>query len=185
MNDEEIFGQNQYENFINHNGNRVCFALSRRCRLYKYDKKIGVNLSLYTDYISNELFDDFYLSVSEPCECFFDTVYVIYADVNVYNFSTNSFEKLDDFIFEANPKQWFTNELKLSSCHISDNSQVKIKISYTFGKVQYATRGFIGKKQYKDFYKEYKHNDDIVLESTLSAEDNPGGRRKNSDWEGF
>ena len=105
----------------------------------------------------------------------------------LFNFSPSNCEYLDEFVFECNQKKWYKNELKLSSCHIGDDSEVRIQISYHFGKVEYATHGFIGKKQYKDFYEDINKPDDVVLESVLTTEESIGGRRftHDNEWEGF
>lgn len=151
MKEEEIFGSEPYETFVSFEDCRFQFALARRCRLYRYDKLVGINFSVFFDHLDEDAIRNLpYVSVSEGCYDEED----IYLDVSVkgLNHTNNRFEDLGNFQFSAKSKDWVTQELRVRSDFIGDESDFTIKFTYAICRSEAYTAGFLRKRRDVYFY---------------------------------
>ena len=190
MRDEDIFGNDDFEIAISYANTRFKFALARKCKLYNYDKEIGVNFSVYFDNVDKISFNDlqnlssnydFGWKLTENNYLYgyrdrlgFDSkipfnVTVLLTDISVFNYDTNDYDDLGSFLFNINQKKWSTVELKLKSANINDDSSIKIKFDYKFIKTKPYKSGLLGRILN---YSEYVLSDNKTYElsSVLNGE---------------
>ena len=146
MKEEDIFGQEPYETFISFKNCRFQFALSRRCRLYRYEKLLGINFSVFFDHIDEETIRNLpsFSYGTDPSVP--DDIY-LEVEVKALNHNDKKFHELGKFNFSVRAKEWVTNELRVSSDFIGDESDFTIKFRYMLLRTEGHMVGFMKKRR--------------------------------------
>lgn len=178
MNIKDIFGEENSECYFNENGQRLAFSLSNQCRLYRYDKKIGVCLSVYFDHIDEMQLDDalsqqpvvsdinygFDVSVPGP---------QIAIKVLAHNYTTGN----DDVVEFTDNKSTFNMiskktaraEVLLSPEHINDDSVIHLQVKCVIGNVKYVKRALFSRNKSNVEIRTFNPKG-FELETTLTEE---------------
>lgn len=127
---------------------RISFKGGDKCRIYRFDKKIGVPLSLYCDYydepeLNNHLTSN--MVNSDVINNYMIGTYV-YVEVEAKNVDTGTYEKIDlkgGNLLEISSKRKSKVELTLSAEHINDDSKYQIRIHYRFISILEERKGFL------------------------------------------
>lgn len=153
MNISEIFDEDESKAYVSEHGQRLNFTLSNQCRLYHYDKTIGVRLGVYFDHVNNDIFDEEGGAVvsEENSYGFLEDVQGLQMNVKVYafNFDTNGYEFIDlggESAFPVENKRYFTKEVILRPQHLNQDGEVQLTVKYVIGDINYVQYGFLGRK---------------------------------------
>jgi len=181
MREEDIFGTESDEARISFEGNRFCFAIAKKCALYKYDKKIGINFSSFCDCfnpdsIDRNFYKDYTGMESVPNDGEFLKV-TLYA----FNFNTNSYDPEPFQLFlPIEMKKWSTMELKLNASNINDESKVRVKANFEVLVIRTVAVGFLGRKRETRAYC-LPCNETFELTSVISKEVTPAFNQSNNN----
>ena len=152
MREEDIFGENEFETFDTFLDNRFSFALARKCRLYRYDKLIGINFSVYADKIDQDSIIELpFIGTKETDFMMEDDIYLSVV-VEAYDYTNNKFVGIGKYNFPLRSKSWSTNELKVKSDFINDDSEFSIQFQYGLYRSSFRNTGFLKKKMVVDFF---------------------------------
>ena len=173
--DEIFINDNSREDVYKYN-QRFSFSLSNECRLYRYEKKIGVYLSIYFDSFDFSTLKEHFLSSrtklkSDECHYSSSNPY-IKLRAYAFNYDTQQYERIEirgnDGYYPCEHKKSKNGELILSPEHISSDSKIQIKFDYKFGFTKSESTGFL---HLNTSYFEYETSSDTLeLESVIQAQ---------------
>lgn len=186
MNISEIFDEDESKAYVSEHGQRFNFTLSNQCRLYHYDKTIGVRLGVYFDHVNNDIFDDEAGTVvsEENSYGFLEDIQGLQMNVKVYafNFDTNDYEFIDlggESAFPVENKRYFTKEVILKPQHLNQDGEVQLTVKYVIGDINYVQYGFLGRKT-KTVIRSFTPGK-AELKTTLVSERNCPGTQNNNN----
>ena len=166
MKKEDIFGTETNSFYACTNGIKYTIQLDNRCRLYRYEKKIGVLLGCFTKSINPDILNEL---LYDDSSCILESIKLT-AQVNVYNFEKQQFEKLQEITFGLNVNKRNTAELLLDAEHINNDGKIIVKIyhsiSFEYSKIEC---GFL-RRYYNICSKEIFKDKEITLETILEEE---------------
>lgn len=185
MREEDIFGITTGQAYISEIGQRICISLSDKCRLYKYDKRIGTYIDVYFDHIDKEQLkkEMRWRSYNEIYGTPFNKL-LMYLEIEAYNFDEDKYEAIqpkNTSYFEVENKNTKQLKILLKACHLDDNGSVKFKIKYLFKEHLSISTGFLGRKI--EFYSDtYESKETIILENKLLQEANGNNEIDEDNW---
>lgn len=186
MNISEIFDEDESKAYVSEHGQRFNFTLSSQCRLYHYDKTIGVRLGVYFDHVNNDIFDEEggAIASEENSYGFLEDVQGLQMNVKVYafNFDTNGYEFIDlggESAFSVENKRYFTKEVILRPQHLNQDGEVQLTVKYVIGDINYVQYGFLGRKT-KMVIRSFTPGK-VELKTTLVSERNFPGTQNNNN----
>ena len=99
MNVSDIFDENESKAYVSEHNQRFNFNISDQCRLYHYDKTIGVRLGVFFDHIDYDVFNEGngILVSSENTYAFLEEIQTPQLSIKVYalNFDNDKYEQID------------------------------------------------------------------------------------------
>lgn len=150
---DEIFNINENEYFDSVRGMRYSISLDDCCRIYKYDKKVGVNLNVFVDHLESDTYvpENYHIVTKYDIKDNPDLVpgkLYVRLDVSCWNNDTNSYDEVATMVnLELQRKKNSKLELMLDPAHFDDESKVKIKLKHTIYFADVIYSGFLGMKQ--------------------------------------
>ena len=102
MKESDIFGTKRGKEYINVSGQRIDMTLSKECRIYKYEKKIGTYIDVYFDHVDKEQLKKnmrWESCKEEKCWQLPLRKFLMYLEFEAYNF-----EHFSSFYLEYNQK---------------------------------------------------------------------------------
>lgn len=182
MKDNDLFNINKGETHISLGECQLKFAVDKECKLYNYEKKVGIYFKSYINYFDN----DYYYKHSNISAIDIPTLLndetVIKVDVLAYNFDTTNYDSLGEVILDCIESKWSCKELLLSSSNIDSNSNIKLKFTYQIISEFEEISGFLHKRT-NYMQRLLKDNREYILETTLLI-NNTGNRdvKSNSNF---
>ena len=158
-------------------GQRFSFHAEDQCRIYRFEKKLGVNLSLYCDHFDEELYS--HLNVPFNDQDILDngkTGTYILVQVRALNVETGDYEDIElrgGNLLPFQSKKTSKTEMILAPEHINDESQYRISIRYRFVELAEKRVGFLLKRTV--ISGKCTPNEEVELTGTLVSQRQPQG----------
>ncbi len=153
MNISDIFDEVESKAYVSEHKQRFNFTISDQCRLYHYDKTIGVRLGVFFDHVDYDVFDEEAPTnvVSENTYGFLEDLQGLQMSLKVYalNFDNNQYEQLDlgeESAFPLENKRYFSKEILLQAQHLNQDGEIQLVVKFVIGDINYAQYGFLGRK---------------------------------------
>lgn len=153
MNISDIFDEVESKVYVSEHKQRFSFTISDQCRLYHYDKTIGVRLGVFFDHVDYDVFDEETPTnvVSENTYGFLEDLQGLQMSLKAYtlNFDNNQYEQLDlgeESAFPLENKKYFSKEILLQAQHLNQDGEIQLVVKFVIGDINYVQYGFLGRK---------------------------------------
>ena len=135
-------------------GQRFSLIAGNKCRIYRFEKKLGVHLTMYCDHQDPSLSD--YATTSQENQDFSSVKgegpFMI-VKVEALNVETNEFEQIElrgGNAFPFQHKKSSHIEMILDPAHINDDSKFTIRVHFRFLLINEIRKGFLQKRVTKE-----------------------------------
>ncbi len=151
MNKENLFAGEPYEAFVSFEGCRLQFALARKCRLYRFDKLIGIDIAVNFEHIDRELLYKLPLIEEQEDDGGPDDLYLS-AKIWGWNVESKQFVDLGTYDFPIVSKDWAKQELRVPTEFLSENFEFTIALEYKLCRTSHIAMGLFKKHYVKHVY---------------------------------